>query len=165
MVCLAASLGGLAACSSEGDQGAGRASISQAPPSSTPGTHAGVMPEGPAPVPARSMNSRRNDTRLVERLPSLRAAGRPSARLSYALRSKAWKEVALLQMALKVIDSPGLKVDGRFGLDTLYSVMGFQRASGIRVTGVAGPVTLRALAQALSAPGGAVPPPPPRPAP
>lgn len=103
-----------------------------------------------------------NEATLVERLPSLRAAGHRSPRLSTGLGSKAWREVALLQMALNVVEGPGLKVDGRFGLDTLYAVLHFQRASGIEVTGVAGPATLRALAQALSAPGGAVPPPPPR---
>lgn len=157
MVCLAASLGVAGACSSQGDTGARDSTTPRVPSSPAGGAEPGVVPGSSVPVPVRSSEPRENETGLVERLPSLRAAGHPSPRLSTALRSKAWREVALLQMALNVVNGPGLKVDGHYDLSTLYAVIRFQQASGIRVTGIVGPATLRALAQALSEPGGAVP--------
>ena len=47
--------------------------------------------------------------------------------------------------------SPG-PVDGLYGLRTAAAVAGFQRAAGLVVDGVAGPVTLRALGLLAPAP-------------
>jgi peptidoglycan hydrolase-like protein with peptidoglycan-binding domain len=149
VVCLAAALVAVGACSSQpGADDPPRPPVRPHP--------AGGVATGVAPAPARSAPAE-DETSLVARLPSLRAAHHRSPRLSTALRSEAWREVALLQMALDVVGRPGPRVDGHYGLTTLYAVIRFQRESGIPVTGTAGPVTLRALAQALSSPGGVAP--------
>ena len=54
-------------------------------------------------------------------------------------------DVARLQQALQSLGYYAGAVDGRFGVQTRSAVMAFQRARGLPVDGVAGPVTLGAL--------------------
>lgn len=95
----------------------------------------------------------------IEQLPSLQELGSDAPRLNILLRPKAWREVAIVQMSLNAAARTHLAVDGHFGPDTDAAVRTFQTASGIEVDGYVGPETLRALIDALSAKGGAVPPP------
>ena len=71
----------------------------------------------------------------------------------------AWREVAVIQMALNVVSSFDLDIDGHFGPETDAAVRAFQSSRRITVDGYVGPETLRALVDALSAAGGAIPPP------
>lgn len=98
----------------------------------------------------------------VADLPPLSVTGEP-VRLSKADGGHAWREVAVVQLALDAADDAGLDPDGYFGDATESAVRAFQQRAGITVDGVVGPDTLKALIGALSKAGGAVPPPVPLP--
>jgi hypothetical protein len=61
-------------------------------------------------------------------------------------------DVALLQLQLnlKGVPSPNLRVDGSFGSLTLAAVIAFQRRAGLSADGVVGPLTQAELARGLS---------------
>ena len=65
------------------------------------------------------------------------------------------KAVKLLQRRLVTAGFPPGPIDGRYGLLTEHAVIGFQATHGLRVDGIAGPVTRAALAAAkpVLAPG------------
>lgn len=151
---LALPLCGMAACSTGADQNAPLPTVA---PFSFGSPEVATQEE---PAPAGSPTPPSDITMAdVVRLPSLRVTD-PDVRLSIRLQSKAWQEVAVVQMALVAISGRGLEIDGHYGPATELAVKAFQSRAGIEVDGVVGPHTLRALVAALSNAGGAVPPPP-----
>jgi hypothetical protein len=97
--------------------------------------------------------------RFIEQLPALADSTRRTTRPNAGFRATAWREVAVIQMALNTVSSTNLDVDGHFGPDTDAAVRAFQSSRGIAVDGYVGPETLRELVRALSGAGGAIPPP------
>ncbi len=78
----------------------------------------------------------------------------PKTVMTYSQFGSRGQEVVKIQQKLKELGFYKGKIDGIYGLQTERAVINFQRSRGLRIDGIAGPQTLKALGITSSGAGG-----------